>query len=315
MSETIELIELPRNTVNNSAVSAMLACAYKFYLTQVRKFKQRGSSALVLGSAFHVGQEFANGVMLRGEDRPSPERIADMCRGAIPVEIAKSQKRTGVEIEWKEHDDGTTDTAERLKDDVARMTVTYENEHGRNLQPVFAEREFVLRFEGTEWVFNGRIDVATKSGVIIDYKTSGQKKGEITGYVDVQLTDYHIAVDNGDDEVQSLVPAVTALEQHVVIRPSPKFPDGRVQVLRVPPRSREQMAARLQNIATVVAQVRAGYFPRCDNWLLCSWCGFLETCNPEWYAANKDIKARAKAAAEAEKAEKAAKGKPAAACG
>ena len=311
-NEVIELIDLPRNTLNNSAVGAALLCPAKYEFSQIRKFKQRGSSALILGSAFHAGQNFANGVMVGGNDRPTVEAIQGQCREALPLELTKTQERSGLEIEWKKHKDGSVDTMERLIDDVVKMAGTYEAEAGRKLEPVFSERAFTLRFKDVEWVFNGRMDAGTRQGAILDFKTSEVMKPEITPFIDVQLTDYNIAVEFGDDELMALMPVVTELQQHVVIRPSPKYPNGRVQILRAPARTRETMDARLKNIATVVGMIRAGYFPKVENWQVCSWCGFLETCNPAWYEINQEL---SRLKADAEKAEKATnpkKPKPAA---
>lgn len=307
MNELIELIDLPRNTVNNSSVSTMLRCPAAYSFGQIDKFKQRGSSSLILGSAFHVGQNFAGDMQLRGEGRPAVDKIQEQCREALPIELTKTQERSGLEIEWKEHANGSFDDMPRLIDDVVKMAATYENEAGRFLDPVFVERPFTIKFQDVEWVLNGRIDMGTRSGVILDFKTGESSKPEITPFIDVQMTDYNIAVEYGDDEIQALMPAVTELQMHVVMRPSPKHPEGRVQILRSPARSVECMQERLKNIATVVGQIRAGYFPKVENWQLCSWCGYLETCNPAWYEINQDIKARKRAEADAAKAEKAKK--------
>lgn len=313
MAETIQLRDLPKGRITESIAGQAGRCMYQIFLQHVKGYPSRGNSGMSLGNGIHAGLQWADTEQIEGRPRPAIELIQDyygkllpngdpkqplsMIEGALRVEIAKTEKYTHLPIEWE---DG--DTPASLIEEGRRMIATHETEIGCHLSPVAAEWSFELTLPEEKWKVKGRLDLVDERDgkfCLIDRKTGGKLKTIFDLLCSGQFTTYQRAWLNEGGQVHELA-------IHSIQRPTKENPNGRAKIIGpLPPRTEQEMADRLEALSQFVGMIRAGYFPKCDNWMVCSgFCSFLEECKPNWYAFKKKFDAEKAIEDEAKRVEK-----------
>jgi CRISPR/Cas system-associated exonuclease Cas4 (RecB family) len=278
--KTITLAEPPKDHHSHSAFSTAALCGAKYEFKYIAGTQERASSSLVFGSVVHDALEFASREQLvKGSGRPRAAVIAAFAADGLAIEIARQRKQTNQEIEWKRiHKGAPLDTLESLKDDCVNTIITYETEYGKDTQPILVEQKFRVELEGVDVPLEGYIDLVNKPGIVRDYKTTAKKMADGAVLTSEQLTLYQIALE--DDGIP-----VTGLELHVIVR---KAGGAAIQVLKAPPRTAAQKAAYIDNAQKAARLIAARIFPKVNNSMICSWCGYRRTCHADWYPERPD---------------------------
>jgi hypothetical protein len=304
MGEKIELLGLPRNRITESIRGQAGRCMYSVWLEQFKGYQGPGNTSLALGNGIHAALSWADLQQIEGNPRPSIERIQDnfgkmrddgdpkqplsMFEGALRIEIAKSEKYAHQPIIWEEGD-----TPASLVDEGRRMIATAEEKWAATLSPVASEWNVELTLKDKTWRVTGRLDLVNEEEgrfYLIDRKTGGKLKTIFDLVTSGQHTTYQKGwVDKGGK--------VDGLAIHSIQRPTKENPNGRaVTIGPIPPRTPEEIAAHLEDLANTVGMIRAGYFPKAHNWTICNgFCSHLETCEPKWYALKQKVDAEKKA--------------------
>lgn len=267
--ETVQLGPLPGGKISPSAANAWQICGEKYRRQYILKHPQDPAAALIAGSAFHSGQQYAADEQLRGRRRPDLVKLQDYVGEATGMELIKAQNEAGRKIDWKEGE-----TFEGLRRDAIRGFAFFEQGHGHKLEPLEAEEYGGLEFENRAYRITLKLDVYTRALFVRDYKLTGSSPHATAAASSDQLTAYQAFKESQGQEVRGL-----ALD-HVVLNKASE----RLVIDEVPPRTPEQIAAWLEKMDMIVLAIRAGTFPKANNWKLCSWCGYLRTCHPDWYA-------------------------------
>lgn len=255
------------------SVKGYLECGFRWWLVHARGFKTSSSSALVLGSAFHNGMQFANLEQIAGRPRPEPARIAAAAVAAITPEIAKAERDSGVPLRWLKGDD-----LAGIQDRAARMVWAHELVRGHLLHPLRVEGHFSIPLENRRYQITGRSDLyedgVAAAPAIEDYKTSRKALDPSIVRLTPQLDFYQLWALYEDLPLEQL-------RIVNVIAPVDRRKDVEVQVLAAPARTPERLARSLERIDQVAKGIEAGVFPKVAKWETCRYCDFRENCQPE----------------------------------
>ena len=284
--ETIELIDLPRGRISPSGRTSFLVCAHKFERMYVNQEKQASNSRMILGTAFHMAEEYADRCHRETGKRPLLGEMQEVAGQSLGRAWSDEAEKTNLPIELL---DG--DSPESLAAACRDMVCEYETVVGMGLdKPSLIEHTYVLTYENAKWESKGRLDLYTTTGKIIDRKTGKKAQPGHTPYTSDQLTEYWIAMDDAGlspSEIEIHTIARLKKGAKVTVLPTPD------QKMRLGPAVRTplQCEAYLENTARIVAAIRSGAFPKAvDPVRSCSWCGFVKTCRPDWSTAMADGK-------------------------
>jgi len=163
-----------------SSINMFLRCQYQWYLRYVEGLKVPPKSALVVGLAFHKGEEvnFSQKVET-GEDLPLDDVL-----DAYDTEF--EQRAEEVE-EWEE-DKG------KVKDEGYKLLELYHKELAPTVQPLLVE-DWVEEELDSGVVLFGKRDVITKDLSVIDLKTANRKPSSIGLDYQLQLELYAVQGD------------------------------------------------------------------------------------------------------------------------
>ena len=283
MSEHIELYDLPKDHLSTTSRRMYLRCGRQFWYRYVEGQKIPPDSSLVLGVAAHGSLAFGFADQCRTDRHLPVAKLLAHFAARLPVTLREMQELAGADVERK-----AGDTDAQLKDDGVAMLKLCDGQIGAKIQPERVEAEGSLQITaGQAGTFKlvVKVDLRTRAGVIIDYKTTKKRKPEGEALWDTQLTAEQLV------EERAKRPA-KRLEMHVIGRQK-RGPF--LQVLQSPIRTAEQKQDVLQSFAEVATAIRAGIFPKTDQiQQTCSWCGFRKLCRPEyarWQAKQKADKA------------------------
>jgi hypothetical protein len=265
---TLQEWKLPGDRISFSAKNAWQTCGWKYNRSYILGARGDPSTSLVVGSAYHSGQQYAANEQIHGRPRPAIAVMQDYVGEAVFQELTKAQNESRREIEWKEGE-----SLDTLKSDAVRAFTTFERDRGHALEPETIEEYFRLEFENRKYLLTGKLDVWTRQHFVRDFKLTRKKPHALNALMSDQLTGYQIWKESQGFKVAGL-----ALD-HIVLRKK----DEEVVTQEVPPRTPEQIAAFLDDVDAVVRGIRAGCFPKVNNWQICSWCQHLRECHPDWY--------------------------------
>lgn len=304
--ETIELLGLPRGRITESIRGQAGRCMYSVWLEQFKGVPSRGNTALSLGNGVHAALGWADVEQINGNPRPSIEEIQNyfgtmrdgwekmdprqplsQFDGAMKMEIAKTEKWSKLPIEWEEGD-----TPASLVDEGRRMILTAEEKWATTLSPIASEWNVEITLKDKGWRVTGRLDLVNEEEgkfYLIDRKTGGKLKTIFDLVTSGQHTTYQKGWQDKGGQVHGLA-------IHSIQRPTKENPNGRALTLGpIAPRTPEEIAAHLEDLENYVGMIRAGYFPKCHNWTICSgFCSHLEECEPKWYALKQKVDAEKK---------------------
>jgi len=163
-----------------SSINMFLRCQYQWYLRYVEGLKVPPKAALVVGLAFHKGEEvnFTQKIDT-GEDLP-----LDDVMDAYDTEF--EQRAEEVE-EWEE-DKG------KVKDEGYKLLECYHKELAPTVQPLLVE-DWVEEKLDSGIILYGKRDVVTENLAVIDLKTANRKPSQISLDYQLQLELYAIQGD------------------------------------------------------------------------------------------------------------------------
>jgi hypothetical protein len=293
--EMIELFDLPKDHMSHSAEWVFLSCPKKYEYKYVLGLKERPSAPMLLGIAGHETLNWRMDQQIMSQ-APSLSQIHAFFVERLPVDANELQQRSDHELDW-----GKKDSIQKLTDDGVRMLAVFEDVLAPAFRPVEVERAWEMELEGLSWKVQGRSDIKHLSpageprAILSDYKFRGRRPSKSAAKISTQLTLYQTA-DDAEGNIVRLETAVApgteptrlpieALQEITLVR---KAKSAEVHVSFSLPRTEDQKAERLQNMATVVQSIRTGYFPKCNDPQVCGRCSFLELCHPDWAAAFKE---------------------------
>jgi len=282
--DTLKMIGIPNNRYSHSMGECFRTCPWQYCLRYLKDVKEQPYSSLVWGNIMHAGLDWAAQLQLAGNPRPSAKQIGDyMGDDCGPFQINKAERqRPGSGIEWKGND-----TKDVLIADARRAIVPFEHSLGQYIEPVEAEKYFRLELENYDFELSGKRDLFTVGGRLVDYKTGARALHETAAMTSPQLKMYQLAKEaEGVTIVDRALYGIIRLKGSTTIQP-----------IVEPPATPEEMGEFLDNIAETVRALRAGVFPRADDWETCTgFCGLTQDCHPEWYARKQAIVARKRTA-------------------
>lgn len=286
MSETLELLDLPKDHLSTTSRRMWLRCGRQYWYRYVEGQKVPPDSNLTLGIATHgsLGWSFAEQVAT--DRHPKTDRILAHFAARLPETIRELQEMAGDEMLRK-----AGDTDARMLDDGTAMLRLYDTEIGRTLRPERVEAEATVPVSagtGGKFKILVKVDLRAAGGRLVDYKTTRKRKPEGEATWDSQLTAEQLVE-------QAARRPVKSLELHVLGRR--KSGEAFLQLLKSRPRTEEAKRELLGSFADVATAVRAGIFPKTDQLMqTCSWCGFKKWCRPDfaaWYEKQQAAKAAA----------------------
>ncbi len=289
---------LPKNRISHSGRECFVTCPEKWRRQYDVKEKQRPALALIKGNIVHAGLGYAASEQLLHNPRPSIKELMRYTASMVEFEVARSESDSGYKLDWDEEGE----TIHTLRRQAVRAVEAYEKLIGHTLVPVEAEQMFYMELPGRDYVISGRMDIFDITGFLRDYKTSGKKMEEIIPVISDQLTLYQIHRESKEAKAGELKVQIAGLALDAIAITAGGV---EVQPLEVPPRTATEKQECLDNFDATVGAIRSGYFPKANNWRVCSWCGYLEDCKPGVYKAAKEIKRLKVIADEAAAAKKA----------
>lgn len=269
-------IQVPKGRLSYSASKTMHTCGFKYQRQYVWESPEASNSALILGNVVDDALTWADRAQLAGKPRPSGEQIAQYAEPLVAQKVGLAVDRVRKPVEWKDDD-----SPDKLRADARAMIVAYESHFAGRIHPKMTQESFVIPFEGTDVVLSGRLDLYTVEGDVIDRKTTAKSMSEIDVTTSDQLTFYQIPI------VARGLP-MKRLGLHVMVR----LKGGvTIQELYAPPRTDATRDRALAGWLATVRAIESGEFVPADEWMTCSWCGYLEECHPDWYALKQARKA------------------------
>lgn len=242
-------------TISYSKMFTFLTCARKYRYIYLDKIKRPPLSKMVFGSSNHETQEYASKEQIKSGNRPKVKDQFDHYASVLDKNL-----ETGII-----YDDG--DDKDKMQKDGFEAIEEYDPV-GRGLVPMSVEKWFQIGFKEKDWVLNGKIDLITKEGVIIDHKFG---KRSITGQepnIQTQLVLYGIG---SEEKVKS------GFQIHSHIRGAKK---DKFKIIDVVPYLSESTVANhiIETANAIQSAEQTDCFPMCLNQLACSWCQYRDLC-------------------------------------
>ena len=282
MSEYVELTDLPRGHVSPSAMAKLARCPWSYRLRYVDDMKGPIGSNLIRGRCIHQALEWASVQQMREGRRPEATAVSAYFRDIVPIEIVKAQDESGYPVEWhRTKGRKLKDGAGRAPDAVetvdtlleAGISALHMYEMRRPpYEPLLVEQKCTVEFEGLPWTLVVVPDLYTVDRRLVDYKSVASAPSDNAAALSDQLTAGQIGLE------QSGMP-VDRLELHYLVLLKKEM---KLIVQECPPRTDEQKAAFLDNMAAIIRAARAGSFYRVNDTKTCSWCEYRTQCNPIW---------------------------------
>ena len=248
-----------------SRYSTFLRCPYQYFLSYIEKIKSPPSLAMLLGSSFHKGQQYATEQMIATQT-PSTKDV---------VEVSITEFETQTEDGNYERDD--FDHSKTVtKDDLARMSgLTFEYSTAKS-NPVQAEKRIELdlgdgvRLQG----YMDRLEKVEDGVGVVESKTS-KRKSPIYEVFDPQTSIY-----------QRAEPNVRGVRRVLTLRHETKARDVSVIQYTKKPDSLTVMDDVLLSVKSVYFAIKNCMkvgFPKTSNLQNCSWCNHRKTCRPHLF--------------------------------
>ncbi len=244
--------------LSHTQISCLLACPRKYYYRYIERIKTPMTPSLLMGGAYHAGVErnFVAKVKT-GHDLEVPEVLEAYDR-------EWNQRLSAEAMDWQEKSPG------EVKDSGARLLALYMETMAPFVMPAEVERQFSVSIPGVEgWTIDGRIDLITSDGTIVDHKTSGKAKSQGDIDTELQFSCYAAAI-----FADPMLEEVTCEFHTAIDKAKPEV--QRLQTTR----NREDVEWYLNLARDCLSQIRAGVFPPNPTGFLCSpkWCGYWSKC-------------------------------------
>jgi hypothetical protein len=158
----------------------------------------------------------------------------------------------------------------RLREVGQHFAETYIKDFAPDLAPSLIEFKREVLLGRVPYV--GVVDLATRDGRVIDYKTSNKAKDIAEAKITGQLTGYAVIYKDwtGDN--------ATSCELHNFVKTT-----GDIQILPGGPRSEKQIASYAETVHTTAYSITQQVFYKRNKWgrnFLCTenWCEFYHDC-------------------------------------
>lgn len=267
MSDTLELGTLPKDTFSFSQFSMWARCPQQYAYRYLEGLKDRPNSNLIVGRVTHKGLEWGYKQQMAKGSHPKKKDVQEATVAALESELKDTPNS---EIDWK-----GGDTPGKVKDDSVGLIEVYDPFRVQ-IQPSKVESKFELTLKDTEYKIIGFVDLETKPGAIIDYKTTAKTPSDGAADKSEQLTLYQIQGEG-----------VKSLEIHSLVR----LKTPKVVISKAPPRTEAQVDSLMSDMAKTAILIKTGIFPKALEGSPnspCSWCGFYERCRGKKRAEKED---------------------------
>ena len=270
------LNEIGVERLSASSISMFQRCPRSWAYRYVLGLKSPPDAGLVTGSGMHYAAEVLMGAKVVTGENPDPSDAAEIAHDYAAEELATGEVIT----------DGAEHEANIL-DRTARLGSLWAEYAAPGVNPAKVETTFTVELGGVPVM--GRLDVITREGTVVDWKSA--KRSPAPG-------------DVGKKVQTELYAAATEMPvEFIYVVDSP-----RVQKVVPVALSREEIAqARMlagSTVADTAAAMASGAWPRNRDGWHCSkkWCGYYDRCmSGRDDATLNDLGAAARAAAESTK--------------
>lgn len=250
---------LPRGHLSHSQISTYLQCPAKYEFRYIKHEPEPLSEALYLGSTFHRAQQYYFTQRLAGETIDP----ADM---PTVFEIYFNEGWNDDEGHVNHPSRVMWDNRELASSTGQELSRVYTASIGQHVEPLHSELKVTtdVQTPGGPVPFISIIDLTTKDGTLIDFKTRSRAMTQADADKDLQPSFYGLAV-NGP----------VRFEFHTAL----KTKTAEVQRITTQ-RNAGQLEQTRELVGQVAKGISAGVFPTNPTSVLCSakWCAFWSQC-------------------------------------
>ncbi len=243
---------LPKGYLSHSQIACYWNCPYKYKCRYIDGIKGRPSIDQCFGSALH--NTFQRYMTLK---RDGYLRQTNWAR-EFTKDWNKELKAAGYNNDKVLHELGQ------------HFATTYIADYAPDLAPSLIEFKREVKLGDVPYI--GVIDLATRDGRVIDYKTSNKAKDAAEAKTTGQLTGYAVIYNDWTGE------APVSCELHNFVKTT-----GEIQVLHSGPRTAKQIEHYAETVATTAYSITQQVFYKRNKWgrnFLCDekWCEFWHQC-------------------------------------
>ncbi len=170
---------LPVDHLSATSLSTFLRCPERWRRRYVDREYEAPSGSMVLGSAVHAAEAWADSMQIESGERPGD------VRDVFSDEWDERSERE--EIEWGQDKPGD------VKDTGVKAIEAYDRDVAPHLEPVGAEREFKLELADVDWGFLGYIDMEEADGAVVDRKVRGTRMSKAVADTEIAVAPYLLA--------------------------------------------------------------------------------------------------------------------------
>ena len=265
-SKSVLTGEIPGGALSFSKISTFTRCQYQFYLSYVKKIRTAPSAAMILGRAFHSGQQYGVTEMIE-RSTPPPDMVTD---------YAVAYYEATLILEPDTEFGGDDPNAGVVKDDLVKMSGPVFDKSVSKLNPITCEEKFEIEVSGVR--VRGRLDIKDKKedGVSITELKTGTRRPELLTSFDLQTSIYSKSQNN-----------VRGLRKIFTVRHLDK--NRNFSVLNYikkpdPPSFINDMILMVGRVAEAIKSASIYGFIKQSDLRTCSWCGHRKMCRPEIFA-------------------------------
>lgn len=167
-----------------SQLNEFLKCGESYRRKRIEKEDSPSNLPMTAGKAFHTGMETRFGFQMKAE-KEVPDAVLQATDDAMGEDWAEAPRGSMFprpsEADYKRLQDGMADLAEHVFDKY------------KNLKVEAIEERFEMELPGVKLPIVGYIDLRTKLGTVIDWKTGAKSPAQNSADVSEQLTLYDLA--------------------------------------------------------------------------------------------------------------------------
>lgn len=251
-------------------------CQYKYYYSYVLKRKWAPTAAMILGRAFHSGQEYGVKQMIE-RSTPPADMVTEFAAAAYEHEITKE-----AQIEYNENDPNQG----IVKDDLARMVGPVFEKKVSKLTPLSSEEFFDIDVAGIR--VRGRLDIKDKEGddgiAITELKTGARNPEALTAF-DWQQSLYQLSQKVAEKPVRALRKIFTKRHMDIARNFSVTLYEKRED----PASLQSDIVLGVGRVAESMKSASIHGYIKTPDLRTCLWCGFRKDCRPEIFGTEEGV--------------------------
>ncbi len=253
-----------------SRISKYIECPKSFKYSYIDGIRSKANAAMNRGTAYHGALEDMFNYRLEHNNELMPLEQAERCA----IKQSRKVKLTDAQI-YNVIDAVRYFYKMKYEGHVPAISNT-------NIEPLSVNTQKSV--EGAFEIFRGgvkitgRIDLATKDGIIVDHKFSNDTWSEARAKYGVQPIIYQWA---GIDWLEKNfdVPEYSGFQYNII----KIWPQVDIQVVHIPRVSQEKSDWWEEQVASVAKAIKAGVFTATPSDRICQWCGHKKLCKPVIY--------------------------------